>query len=291
MNYQRIKQKINLTGNIAEIVHAIELTSVMKMKKTQQIALDSRPFATKISEILARLIKYQQGGGFECPFLKQGKGTKVLVSVLTADRGFCGFYNKSILRKAEEMIKKLKGKQEVEIVALGKKTINFFKRRGFKIIKEFIRLNDFPSLEQIKPISDFLIEQFETQQYQKILFFYGHFVSTFIYKPKMIKLLPSVIEELNKELEKIEEEKKETEKEKVYDYIFEPSPEAVFKKIIPLLITFKIYQLVLEAKAAEYSSRMIAMKRASENAKDLLKKLILKYNELRRSKSPANSWK
>jgi len=280
MSYQKIKQKINLTGNISEIVHAIEVTSIMKMKKTQKIALESRPFAIKFSGILARLLRYQEGGGFESDFFKEGKGDRILMAVLTSDRGFCGFYNKSVLKMAEEKIKEFNGKQEIEVVAIGKKTINFFKRRNAKVIKEFVRLSDFPSIDHIKPISNFLIEQFETQQYKKILFFFGHFVSTFIYEPKMVELLPSNLEQFTEELEKVTG-KAEIGKEKFYDYIFEPSPEIIFKKLIPLLIRFRVYHLVLGAKAAEYSSRMVAMKRASENAKDLLRKLILKYNEVR----------
>ncbi len=280
MSYQKIKQKINLTGNIAEIVHAIEVTSIMKMKKTQKIALESRPFAVKISEILARLLRYQEGSGFKSNFFEEGKAEKILIAVMTSDRGFCGFYNKSILKMAEEKIKEFSGGQEIEIVAIGKKTINFFKRRNAKIIKEFVRLSDFPSIDQARPISNFLTEQFDAHEYKKVLFFYGHFVSTFVYKPKMIELLPSSLEQLNGELEKVTG-KLEVKNEKFYDYIFEPSPEIIFKKIIPLLIGFRVYHLILEAKAAEYSSRMVAMKRASENAKDLLRRLILKYNEVR----------
>jgi F-type H+-transporting ATPase subunit gamma len=169
------------------------------MRKSQKIALGSRPFAQKVIEILKRLSEYQQ----ECLqknsfYFHKRELKKVLIVIVTSDKGFCSSFNKNILKFAEKEINETKESfkrekntaPEIEIMAIGKKAIAFSKKKNFQVKVEFSGIGDYGTLKETKPIADLLLRYFQEDQYQRICVFYTDFVSSFIQKPRKMQLLP-----------------------------------------------------------------------------------------------------
>ena len=315
MFLKEIKQKINSTQRISQVTGALELISAVKMRKSQKIALCSRPFAQKVIEILKRLSEYQQECLEKNSFYFQTRELKkILIVVVSSDKGFCSSFNKNILKFAETEINKIQEEfikegevtplrlqdglsPEIEIMAVGKKAIAFSKKKNFKVKVEFSGIGDYGKIEETKPIADLLLRYFQEDKYQKIYLFYTDFVSSFIQKPKKIQLLPLVPEsfqEMLKESTEVKLLQKQEQKfnfcnsnSENYDYILEPSPEKIFESLVPQLLEFEIYHIILEANASEHSARMMAMKNACENANEIIKDLTLNYNKVRQNQITA----
>lgn len=273
MELKEIRRKIGSVNNIWKLTSALETLSALKMKKAQKIALLSSPFAQKIAEILERLETVLAEK--KSIFLQEREGKKNLIVVVTSDRGFCGSFNQNILKVAEREINELKKQKEtVRVFPVGKNGIKFFKNKGHKVDLSFSGAGDFGELEEIKPISDFLVRSYLENKFQKIWICYTSFVSTFSLKPKKIQLLPLNQEEFKDFLgENLAAGKVE--------FLIEPDKETLVEEITPQLISYLIYQCILESNAAEHSARMLAMKNASDNAKNKAGQLWLDYNKVR----------
>jgi F-type H+-transporting ATPase subunit gamma len=323
MFLKEIKQKINSTQRISQVTGALELISAVKMRKSQKIALGSRPFAQKVIEILKRLSEYQQ----ECLqknsfYFHKRELKKVLIVIVTSDKGFCSSFNKNILKFAEKEINKTKElfkrekntAPEIEIMAVGKKAIAFAKKKKFKVKVEFTGIGDYGKLQETKPIADLLLRYFQEDQYQRICVFYTDFVSSFVQKPRKMQLLPLCSESFKEILREsassadssAEEAGKSSSENKLAtnktgkpsfasakasegrpDYVLEPSPGRIFESLVPQLLEFEIYHIILEANASEHSARMMAMRNACENANDIIKDLTLNYNKVRQNQITA----
>lgn len=274
MELKEIKREIDSVRNIWKLTGALETLSALKMKKAQKIALLSRPFAEKTAQILERL--EMSLNELESVFFKgRGKVKKVLIAVLASDRGFCGSFNHNILKFFEKEIKTIEKDKEVEVLPIGKKAISYFKKKGRDARFNFFGIGDYGEIEDIKIISDFLVKSFSENKFQEVYLFYTDFVSTFLQKPKKVRLLPIEKENLK---EFLKNERPIAEK---LDFLIEPSKNTLINEIIPQLIQYLIYQAVLEANAAEHSARMMAMRNASENAQEKVVELNLDYNKAR----------
>ena len=273
MEVKEIRRKIQSINNIRELTGALETLSAMKMKRAQSIAFSSRPFAQKIARILQKIEPVLKEKKLQ--FLREEKGNNILFLVLTSDRGFCGPFNQNVLRFGEKEIIGLgKEGKEVKVFPVGKKGSAFFKKRGYKTEFSFFGIGDFGELEDIKPISDFLIKSFLENRFQKICLVWMDFISTLIQKPRMIQLLP-----LKKE--NIKDFLQEETQEEYEDFLIEPSEELLGQEIIPHLVEYLVYQCILENNASEHSARMMAMRNASENAQKRCDQLKIDYNKAR----------
>lgn len=273
METKEIRRKIESVNNIRELTGALETLSALKMKKAQKIALASRPFAQKITYLLNRLdpvLKTKKS-----VFLEEKEVKDILFLVISSDRGFCGSFNQNIVKLAEKELSALKSKDiKIEILPIGKKGISFFKKKGYSFNLNFTGIGDYGELEELKPISDFLIKSYLENKFQKIYFVYTDFVSSLLQKPKLIQILPFVKENFRDFL-KEEVSKKEEE------LIIEPSYQVLADEIVPQLVEYLIYQCVLESNASEHSARMMAMRNASENAQKKVEELRLLFNKAR----------
>lgn len=273
MELKEIRRKIGSVNNIWKLTSALETLSALKMKRAQKVALLSGPFARKIAGILRRLDSVLAEKN--SIFLQEREVKKNLVMVITSDRGFCGSFNQNILKMAEKEIQELKNKKEgIQIFPVGKRGINFFKKRGYEINSSFSGAGDFATLEEVKPIADFLVKSFLENKFQKIWIIYTGFISTLSLKSKKIQLLPLKKEDLRIFLGQESAEIKT-------DFLIEPSKELLVEEITPQLINYLIYQCVLENNASEHSARMLAMRNASDNAKNKANELQLDYNKAR----------
>lgn len=273
MELKEIRRKIESVSNIRKLTGALETLSALKMKKSQKFAMDSRPFAEKVNHLLQHLEPVLAAR--KDIFLRQDEIKKILVVVVASDRGFCGAFNQNVARLAEKEIKKLKEKGEVEIFSVGKKTTANFKKKNEKIGNSFFGIGDYGELEEVKPISDYIIRAFTDRKYQQIHIVWTDFLSTFSQKPRMMQLLPVRRKHLKEFFKGAVEEKHQAEP------LIEPSLGMVAREIIPQLVEYLIYQCILESNASEHSARMVAMRNASDNAKNRVSELMLDYNKAR----------
>lgn len=271
MDLREIKGKISSVKNISELTSALETFSALKMRKTQKRFLDSKPFAQELASIFKKLEKVLIEG--KSVFLEKREIKKILVCVVASDRGFCGSFNNNLIRFANKEIEEIEKQGEIEIMPIGKKAINSYKKKG-EFTYSFSGIGDYWKFTQTKEIAELLIKLFLENKYQKIYLSYTHFFSSFIQKPTLVQLFPLEKETFDNFI------KKEDVKEKA-DYLLEPSPSEILNEIIPVFIQYLIYQFILSANTSEHSARMMAMRSASDNAKGLLEELRLDYNKAR----------
>jgi F-type H+-transporting ATPase subunit gamma len=271
MELKEIRLKIQSVTNIWKLTSALETLSALKMKKSQKIALESRPFAQRVG----RLIRCLEPVLKDKVALRKRPLKCSLAVVIASDRGFCGSFNQNILKFAAKEIKDLESKSNVAVMPVGKKAVAFFRKRGMEFDQSVTGIGDYGTLEEVKPVSDFIIKQYLANKYQRVYLSWTDFKSTFSQKPKMMQLLPLEWEELKEFAQESDCGAKDDE------ILIEPSAEMLVKEVIPQLVEYLIYQCILESNASEHSARMTAMRNASDNAHERVGELTLEYNKAR----------
>jgi len=294
---QNIKKRLKSVKNIGQITKAMELVSATKMRKSQQVALDSRPYSFAALDLLATISALD----LKLPELLQIRPVKKVLFVLVAsDKGLAGAFNSSVFKKFEQHLKIHKSewdKEEHSYIAVGEKAYNYLSKRGFNVLKKINDMGDFTDLEEVQPMADFLVKGFLNKDWDRVIVISTHFITALKQEPHVRRVLPIDFDHIAKtvvetipERGKFAELLKENDvsfvpnREKIKEYIIEPSPEKVLEKLAEHLFLMTIYQLVLEANASEHSARRMAMKTASDNASDLAEKLNLQYNKSRQAK-------
>ncbi len=294
---QNIKKRLKSVKNIGQITKAMELVSATKMRKSQQVALDSRPYSFAALDLLATISELD----VKLPELLQTRPVKKVLFVLVAsDKGLAGAFNSSVFKKFEQHLKIHKAewdKEEHSYIAVGEKAYNYLSKRGFNVLKKVNDMGDFTDLEEVSPMANFLVQGFLDKDWDRVIVISTHFITALKQEPHVRRVLPidfdhiaQTVVETIPERGKFAELLKENDvsfvpnREKIKEYIIEPSPEKVLEKLAEHLFLMTIYQLVLEANASEHSARRMAMKTASDNASDLAEKLNLQYNKSRQAK-------
>ena len=285
---KQLKTKIRAVGNIKQITRAMEMVAATKMRKAQERALRGRPYAMHALSLLSHMIRSTKEDAGSL-WQKREKGSICLV-VVTSDKGLCGSFNSAVLRKASQYTAEQRQKGEVvEVVAVGKKARDFFKRQGVRIASEFLRFSDVYTLVDALPLTQWLLHAYEQGTYKEINFCSTIFISALLQKPLTHPLLPLDAEELDQIVDAIVPQRgryAELKIEKVIDdknvrYLLEPSREAILEELARDLVEVAVLHLLLESNAGEHSARMLAMKNATDNAEDLEEELQLLWNKAR----------
>ena len=266
---REIRRRIRSVRNISQITRAMEMVSASKMRRAQQRVLASRPYAERLQGVIADLSALQLDAEElrNFPLLEQRDIRRAGVILITPDRGLTGPLNSNILRRASRYIVDEAG-SPVRVVAAGKKGRDFMVRTRQDVAAEFTGLGDNVSLEDLRPITQIAINEFIAGDVDAVYVVFARFVNTLTQVPEVKQVLPIV----------------RPEGEGAYsDYIFEPSPAAVLKALLPRFVEIQVYQAMLESIASEHSARMVAMRNASTNAKDLVNDLTLTYNKARQA--------
>ncbi|MDQ3099351.1 MAG: ATP synthase F1 subunit gamma [bacterium] len=268
-----IKSRIKSAKNIAQITKAMEMVSAAKMKKAQDRVRQSEPYATKLRQILrtlAGLVKNAQH-----PLLNKNASPKnALIVVISSDKGLSGALNSNVYRETGTLLRQLTLQGvETEFIAIGKRSSQFLRYTRRKIAAVFDGLGDKVQYGMITPIVHLIIEGFIEKKYDAIYVIYPRFVSTLVQKTERIQLLPISLEESDKKAHNTAGQVP----------VFEPSSEAILNWLLPYYVEQQMYQFVLQSSASEHSARMIAMKNATDNAKDVRKSLELEYNSARQA--------
>lgn len=273
-----LKRKIKSVGNTEQITRAMEMVAAARMRRSQLIALGSRPFCQKALELLGNLSRYMPQAN--------SKNGKTALLVVTSDKGLCGGFNANVLKKSQV--------KDADIIAVGKKGRDFFLNRGYRLIGEFSGIGDVVKLEEVYPIADLLIDLYNKAKYSFVMASYTNFFSTLRQEAVLRQILPVNLETVKEIIANIVPEKgryaelrqgKESKSDYLYDYEykFEPSAEEVLDRLLHHLVQLEIYHIILESNASEHSARMVAMRNASENAENLIKDLTLNLNKFRQS--------
>ena len=294
---RQLKTKIGAVRNIKQITKAMQMVAATKMRKSQEVALNARPYAKKSFALLLHLLKQAGKEEMESVFLQGREGNKVALVVITSDKGLAGSFNSSVLRtafqwKREQEQKDVRGRTStVEIVAVGRKTRDFFKKQGATIAAEFFQFSDIITFADVKPLADWLVQAYKAREYDKIVVCSNQFVSALVQKVEIHDILPLIVEELGRMMEGVvpktgkysEIVRQEKDSEKELSFVLEPSREEIMRTLVENLIQVEIMYFVFESNASEHSSRMIAMKNATENANRLGEELTLALNKARQA--------
>ena len=260
-----IRRRIKSIGNTARITKAMEMVASSKMRRAQQSVLASRPFAVKMNELLGHLAAQLPQGEPLHPLLEHRSPQRIGIVHITADRGLCGSLNANMNRRTASFI--LTQDIPVTIVAVGRKGRDFMSRYGRDIRAEFTGLGDQPGILDIAPISHIVIDDYLNGRFDQVYLAYTDFVSTMTQRPVLRRLLP--VEPIHPGGAYLVE------------FLYEPSPAAVLAALLPRFVEMQLYQAVLEHVSSEQSARMVAMRSATENAKELIEDLTLTYNKAR----------
>ena len=300
LSTKAIKTRIKSVKNTKKITKAMEMVSASKMRKAVDAALNTRMYATLASELLEHLSGIDEPN---IPLLEKRPIKKVLMVLISSNRGLCGGFNGNILRKSVELFKdkedlvthKIKSGEEaidvledveVEVLGIGKKSAAFAKKYDLPLIAVFDELSEAPSFEDILPISNMINNSYLDKTYDKVVIVYTHFQSSLVQTVKVRQALPvtnSEIEEMIADVSKDTDKEKKEDSFPIEQYIFEPGLDSIIEHVMPRLVEIQLYQAILESAASEHSARMLAMKNASESADDMVNSLTLAFNKARQA--------
>jgi len=269
-----IRRRIKSVKNTAQITKAMQMVAASKMRKAQQAALAGRPYATLMNDVLAEVTYH--AGDFTHPLMEKRDGSKRAIVLVSTDKGLCGALNSNLMREATKF-----DKANTIYITAGRKGSQFIARTKRQLAAEFT-YKDAPLFSEARAISKFARDLFLKGEVARVDILFTNFISTLNQKPEVFPLLP--VGQIKGVVAGVHGHAMEEKLLKgATEFLFEPNVEEVFGALLPHYINFQVYQILMEAKASEHSSRMVAMKNATDNAKQLIKDLTLEYNKLRQA--------
>lgn len=270
---KEIRSTIQSTQKTRKITRAMEMVAASKMRKTQDRMRASKPYATKIYEVIKHLAR--AASEYHHPFMTERDIRRVGLIVVTTDRGLCGGLNVNLLREVTRQIKQYQQvDKEVALCLIGRKGQMFFKRMGGQVLASLGHLGDLPSISDLLGASKVMCDAFVAGQIDSLHIVYNEFVNTMTQKPICKTLLP---------LPKAELDQNNSSLIHHWDYIYEPEAKDILDILLKRYIELQIYQGVVENIACEQAAKMMAMKSATDNAGELIKQFQLAYNKARQS--------
>jgi len=269
---KEIRTKIKSVQNTRKITKAMEMVAASKMRKAQDRMRAARPYAEKIRRLAANLSQANITE-YQHPFLvKKDDVKRVGVIVVTTDKGLCGGLNTNILRQTVGRMKdwEAAGVTEIRATCIGNKGYSFMQRMGVKVISEATQLGDTPHLEKLIGPVKVMLDAFQNGELDAVYLAFTRFINTMKQEPEVEQLLPLTGERLGAP-------------EGSWDYLYEPDPQVVIDELLLRYVEALVYQAVAENMASEQSARMVAMKAASDNAKNVIGELQLVYNKTRQA--------
>jgi F-type H+-transporting ATPase subunit gamma len=267
-----IRRRIKSVKNTAQITKAMQMVAASKMRKAQQAALAGRPYAALMNEVLEAVVG--ESKDFTHPLIEKREVKHKAVIIVSTDKGLCGGLNSSLMREAAKF------GMDTKFIACGRKASQFLARTRRALVAEFT-YKDAPLFSEARAISKFAQDLYIKGEVDQVDILFTRFISTLNQKPEVLQLLP--IGEVKPVAAGIGAGPEPTAGASGGEFLFEPSQEQVFGALLPHSLNFQVYQILLEAKASEHSARMVAMKNATDNAKQFIKDLTLEYNKLRQA--------
>ncbi len=279
-NTRDIRRRIKSIKNTAQITKAMQMVAASKMRKAQAAALAGRPYAGLLNKVLASVGALVTDDNSH-ELLQNRPGGKELVLVISTDKGLCGALNTNLIRELAKF-----DPEQTMFVAVGRKGMQYLVRNKRNLLAEFELKDNFTFLDS-KSVSRFCIEKFVSGEVNRVSVLFTDFVNTLTQVPRLRTILPvsnlTATIEVPKNVAEANEAPSVDHGAAATEYLFEPTPDAVLGGILPHYVHFQVYQMVLDSRASEHSARMVAMKSATDNAKQLIKDLTLEYNKVRQA--------
>jgi F-type H+-transporting ATPase subunit gamma len=278
-NLLDIRRRIKSVKNTQQITKAMKMVSAAKLKRAQNRVVTARPFANKMTEVLAGLAD-RTDENFHHPLLDARGDERYLVVLVTADKGLCGAFNTNLIKAAQTFIATNPGKQ-IEILAVGRKGRDFFRRRGATLAGEYIGLTGKGRVEfsEALEVARDVIKRFtDDKEIDRVFVVYNEFKSVMQQRVVIEPLLP-----VARHAASAGDDPNSVEAVSLVDYIYEQPPGEIFAKLLPQLIETQIFRALLESIASEQGARMTAMDSASKNARELIDSLTLNMNRVRQA--------
>ncbi len=274
-----IRRRIKSVKNTAQITKAMQMVAAAKMKKAQDAATMGRPYVDLLNKVLVSLQSRVEESAH--PYFSPGAGSKTLVILITSDKGLCGAFNTNLLKK---VVTADLG-PETEFITIGRKGSQSLARLKKNLSADF-SIKDPARFPELRPVAKLLQDKFLSGEYSRVLVAFNNFVNTATVIPSIEQLLPINPVTLGgkRSYEGVGMgEVNDATQGPVLEYAFEPNTAEVFAQVLPQYVNNTLFQMLLESRASEHSSRMVAMKNATDNAKQMLKDLSLEYNKLRQA--------
>ncbi|OKH44020.1 ATP synthase gamma chain [Dulcicalothrix desertica PCC 7102] len=296
-NLKAIRDRIQSVKNTKKITEAMRLVAAARVRRAQEQVLSTRPFADRLAQVLYGLQTRLRFEDADLPLLKKRQVKTVGVLVISGDRGLCGGYNSSVIKRAEIRAKELKAEGlDYKFVIVGRKASQYFQRREYPITATFMGLEQIPTATEATNIADELLSLFLSQSVDRIELVYTKFVSLVSSRPVVQTLLPldpQGLEAADDEIFRLTTRggQFEVTREKVTtevrafprDMLFEQDPVQILDSLLPLYLSNQLLRALQESAASELAARMTAMSNASENAAELIGSLTLGYNKARQA--------
>ena len=267
---KEIRMKIRSVQNTRKITKAMEMVAASKMRRAQERMRHARPYGEKIRNIAAHIS--HANPEYRHPFLVHRDSVKrVGIIVITTDKGLCGALNTNLLRMVLNQYKTWQGEgEEIDVCCIGNKGFGFMQRLGANVVSHAVQLGDRPQMDKLIGTIKVMLDSFTKDRFDRLMIAYTRFINTMKQEPVIEQLLPLSGERLGSP-------------ESLWDYLYEPEAKTVLDQVLTRYIEAVIFQAVAENMASEQSARMVAMKAASDNARNLIDELTLVYNKNRQA--------
>jgi len=263
-----IRKRISTVRNTQQITKAMKMMAAARLRRAQEAATATRPYAEKLEELLRNVAA--RVGTEAHPLLQVREAEhRVHLLLVTADRGLCGGYNSNLIKTAHTFVRERPG-QEVEFTIIGRRGYDHFRKRGANIVDQHINLFGGPRRELAEELGQKLSREFSEGRVDGVYVIYSRFRSTLSQVPTVLKLLPISAEAVSSDTPAL-------------DYLYEPEEATLLERLLKQYVNTLIYSAFLEATASEYASRMTAMDSATSNASEMISRLTLEKNRARQS--------
>jgi F-type H+-transporting ATPase subunit gamma len=265
-----IKRRIKAVQSTSKITKAMKMVSAAKFRKAQQRMFELRPYAERMGNILSSLAGGAEGELHPLLVVRPRKNIEVLI--ITSDRGLCGAFNTNILKAGTKHVAELQKEGfEVSISCVGRKARDYFKRRNVELQKAWTGISGKISYANAQEIAGEIIEKYTDETVDEVVLIYNEFKSAIAQKVVIAKLLPLAPIEASEETLP------------VYNFIYEPTKQEIFSRLVPKNVEIQIFRALIESQASEEAARMAAMENATKSANDMISSLTLQYNKARQA--------
>lgn len=279
-----IRRRIRSVKNTRQITKAMKMVSAAKLRRAQERALASRPYAKMMGRVLANVAQAAANEDpADFPLLQTREEKRIQIIAVTSDRGLAGAFNANLLRVAQRFIDE-RGGVEIRVEAIGRKGRDYFRKRGFTLTGEHIGAVEKPEYRKAAEIADKMIDQYRKAELDGVYIAMNEFKSVMAPNIVLRRILPVELPEANTDKDK-DQTKGEEEREQPaqIDYIYEQPPEELLRALLPRYVEMEIYRAMLESNSAEHAARMSAMDTASSNAGEVIDTLTLQMNRVRQA--------
>lgn len=270
---KEVRNRIKSVQSTQQITKAMKMVSAAKLRKAQDAITQMRPYAKKLQEMLSNIVSSAEGD-ISMNLAAVRPVEKVLVIVVTSDRGLCGGYNSNLIKLAKQTIREKYSAQaakgNAELLPLGKKGYEHFSKNNFKVVDHYWNIFSDISFENVQRAAKFAMDAFASGQVDAVELVYSEFKNAATQRFVSEQFLPVA------KTEKVQGQKQQ-------DFIFEPDKDVLIEELMPKILNTQLYKAVLDANASEHGARMTAMDKATENANELLKALKISYNRARQA--------